>query len=181
MSSEYGELRPTSGWDLLASLGHPWKFQRALRLCSTTARHSSSRCQPDFAALNRGRHVHSAGRPSRWALAHISSFVGLREHLYWYLSLTKCLLIIMITSRQVIWHEAASPPQTDGSVVFARWRQYASPSSTPQLASAPYCCWPPLSCFETRVSVVEHSRACPRLAPFRTQNCPFTWGIWSPI
>jgi len=24
------------------------------------------------AALNRGRHVHSAGRPSRWALAHIS-------------------------------------------------------------------------------------------------------------
>ena len=26
------------------------------------------------AALNRGRHLHSAGRPSRWALAHISSF-----------------------------------------------------------------------------------------------------------
>jgi len=27
------------------------------------------------AALNRGRHLYSAGRPSRWALAHISSFV----------------------------------------------------------------------------------------------------------
>jgi len=27
------------------------------------------------AALNRGHHLHSAGRPSRWALAHISSFV----------------------------------------------------------------------------------------------------------
>ena len=26
------------------------------------------------AALNRGRHLYSAGRPSRWALAHISSF-----------------------------------------------------------------------------------------------------------
>ena len=26
-------------------------------------------------ALNRGRHLHLAGRPSRWALAHISSFV----------------------------------------------------------------------------------------------------------
>jgi len=26
------------------------------------------------AALNRGRHLHSEGRPSRWALAHISSF-----------------------------------------------------------------------------------------------------------
>ena len=27
------------------------------------------------AALNRGRHLYSAGRPSRWALAHISSVV----------------------------------------------------------------------------------------------------------
>ena len=27
------------------------------------------------AALNRGRHLYSAGRPSRWALAHISSFL----------------------------------------------------------------------------------------------------------
>jgi len=27
--------------------------------------------QPHFAALKRGRHLYSAGRPSRWALAHI--------------------------------------------------------------------------------------------------------------
>ena len=27
------------------------------------------------AAFNRGRHLYSAGRPSGWALAHISSFV----------------------------------------------------------------------------------------------------------
>jgi len=26
---------------------------------------------PHFAALNRGRHLYSAGRPLRWALAHI--------------------------------------------------------------------------------------------------------------
>ena len=32
---------------------------------------SSSGRQPDFAALNRGRHLCSAGRPSRWALAHV--------------------------------------------------------------------------------------------------------------
>jgi len=32
---------------------------------------SSSRCQPNFAALSRGRHLCSAGRPSRWALAHV--------------------------------------------------------------------------------------------------------------
>ena len=35
------------------------------------ALHSSSGRQPDFAALNRGCHLYSAGRPSRWALAHI--------------------------------------------------------------------------------------------------------------
>jgi len=38
---------------------------------SVTARHSSSGRQPNFAALKRGRHLYSAGRPSRWASAHI--------------------------------------------------------------------------------------------------------------
>jgi len=31
--------------------------------------------QPNFAALNRGRHLYSSGWPSRSALAHISSFI----------------------------------------------------------------------------------------------------------
>jgi len=39
MSSQYGELRPSSGWDRLTSLGHPCKFQLVSRLCSVTARH----------------------------------------------------------------------------------------------------------------------------------------------
>jgi len=34
----------------------------------------SSGRQPNFAALNSGRHLYSTGRPLRWALAHISSF-----------------------------------------------------------------------------------------------------------
>ena len=38
--------------------------------------HSNSGRQPNFAELNRGRHQYSAGRPSRWALAHISSFIS---------------------------------------------------------------------------------------------------------
>jgi len=38
---------------------------------SVTARHSSSGRQPNFAALSRGRHLYFAGRPSRWALAHV--------------------------------------------------------------------------------------------------------------
>jgi len=71
MSPQYGELRPTSGWDRFVSLGHPCKFQLVSRLVSVTSWLSSSGRQPNFAALNRGRHLCSAGRPSHWALAHI--------------------------------------------------------------------------------------------------------------
>jgi len=39
MSSQYGELRPANGWDLLTSLGHSCKFQLILHLGSVTARH----------------------------------------------------------------------------------------------------------------------------------------------
>jgi len=39
----------------------PWQ-----RYCT-----ASSGRQPNFAELNRGRHLCSAGRPSRWASAHI--------------------------------------------------------------------------------------------------------------
>jgi len=51
--------------------GHPCKFQQVLRLGSVTAFHSSSGHQPNFAALNRGHHLYSAGRPSRWVFADI--------------------------------------------------------------------------------------------------------------
>jgi len=67
MSPQYGELQP---------FGHPCKFQQVSRLGSIIAWHSSSGHQRNFAALNRGRHLYSAGWPSRWALAHISSAEG---------------------------------------------------------------------------------------------------------
>jgi len=70
-SAQFGEPRPTSGWDRFVSLGHPCKFQWLSLLGIVTARHSTTGRQPNFAALNRGRHLYSAGRPSRWALAHI--------------------------------------------------------------------------------------------------------------
>jgi len=60
----------TNGWDRFVSLGHPSKFQLVSRLGSVTAQHSSRGRQPNFVALNTGRHLYSAGRPSRWALAH---------------------------------------------------------------------------------------------------------------
>ena len=57
------------------SLGHPSKFLRVSCLGSVTARQSSIGRQPNIAALNGGHHLYLAGRPSRWALAHISSWV----------------------------------------------------------------------------------------------------------
>jgi len=67
MSQQYGELRPTSSWDRFVTLGHPTKFQ--LRYCTAC----SSGRQPNFVALNRGRHLCLAGWPSCWAWAHIPS------------------------------------------------------------------------------------------------------------
>jgi len=39
MSSQYGKLWPTNGWDRFTSLGYPCKFQLVSRLDSVTARH----------------------------------------------------------------------------------------------------------------------------------------------
>jgi len=39
MDSQYGELRPTNGWDRLTRLGHPCEFQMVSGLGSITARH----------------------------------------------------------------------------------------------------------------------------------------------
>ena len=49
LHNTYGELRPTNGWDLLASLGRPSKFQLVfaswLRYCTDVAhRRSNKRC-----------------------------------------------------------------------------------------------------------------------------------------
>jgi len=89
MASQYRELWPNSGSDLLVSLGHPCKLQRVSRLGSVTARHSSSGRQPNFAALNRGRQLYSAGRPSRWALAHIlvaRTLQFLTQHTFYFMT-----------------------------------------------------------------------------------------------
>jgi len=78
MSPQYGELRPTNGWDRLAGLGHPSKFQRVYHLGFVTAATSLTGGHPDFArclancwAGTLYIHFRGAGRPSRWASAHI--------------------------------------------------------------------------------------------------------------
>jgi len=94
MSLQYSELRSTNGWDRFWSLGHPSKFQRVSCLGSVTARHCRSGRQPNFAALNRGRHLYSAGRPSRWALAHILvKNVVLRVSTYFIMSMLFSALV----------------------------------------------------------------------------------------
>jgi len=49
MSSQYTELRPINGWDLMASLGHSSNCQRVSRLGFVTAPTSLNGRQPNFA------------------------------------------------------------------------------------------------------------------------------------
>ena len=49
----------------------PANFDSFRVFATFTAWYSSSGRQPNFVVLNRGRHLYSAGRPSRWASAHI--------------------------------------------------------------------------------------------------------------
>jgi len=49
VSPQYGELRPTNGWDRLAGLGHPTKFQQVSHLAFVTASTSLTGGQPNFA------------------------------------------------------------------------------------------------------------------------------------
>jgi len=54
MSSQYGELRPTNGWDRLASLGHPSKFQPVsswLPYCTDVAQQRSTKRCATFGRL----------------------------------------------------------------------------------------------------------------------------------
>jgi len=62
-------------WDRFVSLGHPANFDGFRVLAALLHSHS--------AALNRRRHLYSAGRPSRWALAHISSAIILLSFEVW--------------------------------------------------------------------------------------------------
>ena len=96
MSSQYGELRPTRGLDLLARL-HTQQFSMGFyRLGGFTARGTVvySGRQPNFAVLNRERHLYSAGRPSRWALAHISSLVCVLSFFHAHISSSLVLSVL---------------------------------------------------------------------------------------
>jgi len=71
---------------------------------NVTARHSSSGRKPNFAALSIGRHLYSAGRPSRWALDHILVYLTLmNDHVRWIVTYQKQIFVnIVISSKTSI-------------------------------------------------------------------------------
>jgi len=69
-SPQYGELRPLVAEIDLPVWGTPANFN-GFRVLAALLHGSKVVGISQTAALNRGRHLCSAGRPSRWALAHI--------------------------------------------------------------------------------------------------------------
>jgi len=111
MFSQYCELRPTSGRDRIGPVvwGTPTNFNGLSRLGSVTARYSSSGRQPNFAALNRGRHLYSAGRPSRWASAHILVLS------FWVTILSdRCLMQVGLDPSHIVLDGDPAPPPQKG-------------------------------------------------------------------
>jgi len=74
MSSQYGELGPLAAEIASLVWGTPGNFN-GFRILAALLHSTLVVGVSQTAALNRGRHLYSAGQPSRWALAHISSFV----------------------------------------------------------------------------------------------------------
>jgi len=71
---QYGKLRPTSGWDRSGSLGGGWCTPsnfNGFRVLAALLHGTPVVGVSQTAALNRGRHLYSARRPSSWASVHI--------------------------------------------------------------------------------------------------------------
>ena len=83
--------------------GTPANFNRfRVWQCYCTA--SSSGRQPNnFAALNRGRHLCLAGRPSRWALAHILVIYGVHIVATWRIRLSHPCAVGMQPYVKLLW------------------------------------------------------------------------------
>ena len=93
-------LRPANGWDLLASLGHPCKFQRLSRLGRVTARHCSSGHHPNFAALNRAPPIFGRATITLGIGPHSSfSYFRAVQHLLSLISAWKCHWMYIVTCK----------------------------------------------------------------------------------
>jgi len=70
VSLVWGTPANFNGFHVLAVLLHGTLVLEC-RAVTLPGRETHTGRQRNFAALNRGRHLYSVGRPSRWALAHI--------------------------------------------------------------------------------------------------------------
>jgi len=81
-SLQYGELQHTSAGDLLASLGHPSKFQRVLHLGSVTAQHSISGRLPNCGIEQRAPAIFGKATITFGIGPHCSSYIKLLWIIY---------------------------------------------------------------------------------------------------
>jgi len=70
VSPQYGELRPLAAEIVSLVWGTPANFS-GFRILAALLHSTLVVGVSQTAAFNRGRHLYSAGQPSRWALAHI--------------------------------------------------------------------------------------------------------------
>jgi len=103
--------------------GTPANFNGFRVLACVTARHSSTGRQPNSAALNRGRHLYSAGRPSRWALAtnaqqNFTKWVRLHVFLHDYLLIWFMVLCNFLATHWVWFCASVSYVRTICIVLF---------------------------------------------------------------
>ena len=117
--SQYGERRPTNGWDRLASFGHPSKNQRIWPLAFVTARCLAvfwavhyfcifgALAPTEFCQVQNSPCVHVLRSPILTALLHGARAVGVSQTAAWYLHATEwpsrstqvrlnCLLLFFI-------------------------------------------------------------------------------------
>jgi len=115
MSAQYGELRPTSGWDRLTSLGHPCKFQLVSCLGSVTARHlvvgvsqTLRRWTEGATYIRQGDH-HVGHWPT--FLVNILNFFEVFACYFWQLAVSAIQFyweeIVWLTILDVQWHFVA--------------------------------------------------------------------------
>jgi len=90
-------LRHTSN---VAYMTMEWPIQHWIKSTSGLQTTNTQRFNGHFSGNISGRHPYSAGRPSRWALAHISSISCYVQEQWW-----KCLVILVL---------ALTNPSNDG-------------------------------------------------------------------
>jgi len=117
---QYGELRPTSGWDLLAILRHASKFQRVSRLGFLTAPTSLNGGQQNFAGC----------LAVSWAgtlYIHFGGSCSLTQ--FWHLQNSLCIQVLRSRiGRVTAWH-SSSGPQPGFAAWYNEWNYGTSAES----------------------------------------------------